>query len=440
MQKKTLLGCSIFILVPVLILFGVRAFLSRDLRAASAEYDQAVAEAKRAGLALKMEDVLPKPVGETENAAREYRALTAYDAEHRKENETAYRTLADLGSPSKTVSTADLKAALRQLEPFLAIVRRGANKPYCVFDRDWTHPYSVVLPEYAVMKQASRALIGSGWLAMREGRVGEGLDDLSLALKVARHATEEPILIALLVGQAIEILVLSAVTQIVAEMPVMASNRELRALVSQARPLPDLKRALSAELASSLAVDVGDEEMVKAMAWQEQGDRRDAMLKYVADGGTLNRAMHTRSLQFYTAAVKALNPDDPPGAYRALSDLSAEVARKAGNGQDLSYRLVGLVVPALEGLATLPPNIQAQRKLAGLYMDVLAYRNANRGWPRDLSVLKANATDPWTGRQFVYKVTADGFDLYSVGPNLSDDDGAPDDRGYFYPPRVPRRP
>ncbi|MCW5941299.1 MAG: hypothetical protein KIS66_03650 [Fimbriimonadaceae bacterium] len=448
MKKGKLIGCGIFVLVPLLLLFGVRAYLSRDLRAAAGEYDQAVAAATKAGLALKIEDALPKPVPEAENASREYRALVAYDNENRKALADALKVLADLAGPGKNVPTTELRTALRKAGPFLAIARRAANKPYCVFERDWSKPYAVMFPEYAVMKQAGRVLIASGWLAVREGRVSDGLTDLGLAMKVSRHAATEPTIISLLVGSALEAMVLSAATQMAAERPALASNQEFRTFVGQPRPLPDLKNAFAGELAFALSIDMGDAEISKMLTGGGPDDGApsvdrptgDQMMRYVADPGTLNRAMQTRALQFWTAASAALEGSDPLTVYRAISDLSAEYGRREARGDNLSYRLLGILLPSLEGVAAQPVTMQAQRKLAGLYLDVLAFRSANGGWPLDLSKLRTNATDPWSGRPLIYKVTADGFDLYSVGPNQADDAGGPDDRGFFFPPRSPRSP
>ena len=64
---------------------------------------------------------------------------------------------------------------------------------------------------------------------------------------------------------------------------------------------------------------------------------------------------------------------------------------------------------------------------------MLAHVKSGRPAPPDLSGFKRETvTDPYTGREFMYKSSGSEFTLYSVGENLQDDGG--DTNGSFSSP------
>jgi hypothetical protein len=70
----------------------------------------------------------------------------------------------------------------------------------------------------------------------------------------------------------------------------------------------------------------------------------------------------------------------------------------------------------------------ARVRLARVALALLATRPEDGSSPQDLSGLVAagiDLTDPFTGKPLVYRATADGFLLYSLGPDQCDDNGAP---------------
>lgn len=66
--------------------------------------------------------------------------------------------------------------------------------------------------------------------------------------------------------------------------------------------------------------------------------------------------------------------------------------------------------------------------LMRIFSALKKYHLQNQQWPADLELLKldglqANPVDPVHGKPFVYRRTGDGFRLYSLGPNDTDDNG-----------------
>jgi hypothetical protein len=75
-------------------------------------------------------------------------------------------------------------------------------------------------------------------------------------------------------------------------------------------------------------------------------------------------------------------------------------------------------------------NVQAEtlRRVTQLLVELFAYKNAKGKWPKKLSaldkaVVRRVGEDPFAGKPFRYRLTKEGFLLYSVGPNGKDDNG-----------------
>ena len=72
---------------------------------------------------------------------------------------------------------------------------------------------------------------------------------------------------------------------------------------------------------------------------------------------------------------------------------------------------------------------RAELLLTRVALGLAAYKAERRTYPARLDELAPAylpdvPTDPFTDAPFVYARTADGYRLYSVGPNMKDDGGA----------------
>lgn len=78
----------------------------------------------------------------------------------------------------------------------------AAQKPQCVFVRDWAQGQEVRLPEYAYLRTGARLLRTQGYLQARDGQALGAVARDSLIFNVARHAGSDPLLVSYLVGLA----------------------------------------------------------------------------------------------------------------------------------------------------------------------------------------------------------------------------------------------
>lgn len=86
--------------------------------------------------------------------------------------------------------------------------------------------------------------------------------------------------------------------------------------------------------------------------------------------------------------------------------------------------LTRLFVPSLSGPRGRSLEVDAASIVGLLGLKAIDYKKEHGAFPRDLQALGAqDLVDPCTGKPLVYRPEPNGFLLYSVGPDLTDDSG-----------------
>jgi hypothetical protein len=93
-----------------------------------------------------------------------------------------------------------------------------------------------------------------------------------------------------------------------------------------------------------------------------------------------------------------------------------------------AYIISGIQQPNYSGIHDLYLRSLANRKACQVIIALKEYKNKNDHWPQTLEEIRSLVPsqvliDPINGGSFVYKLTDDGFRLYSKGPNNIDEDG-----------------
>jgi hypothetical protein len=134
------------------------------------------------------------------------------------------------------------------------------------------------------------------------------------------------------------------------------------------------------------------------------------------------RAAATAALEKDTKNLGAGVKDPKRMAERFLEKMPRQAA-----GRLVGEVFIALLLPAVSAVIDLEDRIAAETKLADVALTLAAYRADHGKYPDRLTDLKpkyrAETKDPFSDGDLLYRPAADGFLLYSVGPNGKDDGG-----------------
>lgn len=347
--------------------------------------------------------------------------------------ETAFSSMPDSGGEDydhALGSPAFARSYLAAREVGLGQLRQAAEVRDCVFLIDWSRPfYELTLSHYARMREAARLLVLDSSLLAANGKADQSLDALVAAYKTGPHAMSEPVLISALVGYAIiGISHYGLEESLSLTDPSPAACRRAYDDLGRIDVNTPFRRALLGERASVFGVfeDIraGRISIAELVSGGDDrfGGRRILSAVYPTLGRPLFNMDEASALDLWRRTIEA---HDLPWS-QSMESLDAVVA----DTQRLPiYRsvLTRMVFPVFaradwskrKAAAILAVDraalaIKTFKSQTGRYPDTLAHVEA-LGW--DLP------DDPLGEKPLLYRRTAEGFTVWSVGPNMKDDGG-----------------
>jgi len=83
---------------------------------------------------------------------------------------------------------AAVRRTLAARQDVMTLVHQAADKPQCVFARDWGRGADLMFPEYQPMREAARLIKTESYLLARDERFQEAMTDQARGFRVAEHA------------------------------------------------------------------------------------------------------------------------------------------------------------------------------------------------------------------------------------------------------------
>ena len=134
--------------------------------------------------------------------------------------------------------------------------------------------------------------------------------------------------------------------------------------------------------------------------------------------------------RWFDRLVAALRKPSRAERVAALKGIDAELTdlRREPAAMDLGERLVVLYIPAVDKINEVSDRQEVQFQTELLALALAAHHADHKTYPAKLSDLvpKYAASIPgdlYAGQELIYRHDADGYSLYSVGPNGADDGG-----------------
>ena len=382
--------------------------------------------------ALALSVAPPRP-SDRDNAALVYeQAFQAMgdSAAWPKAYEEKWSKWLDPGAAGFDAQDAGLRAFLKQQSAALALLREAGDKPGCYFDHDYGWPsIDMMLPELNRLREAARLLSLDARSKAADGNLRGALADCWSMLAMAEHASSNPILIALLVAGAIDGMGMQTLEAVLASAPPSADDLNAVRLDGTFSYQRAFQRASRMEEAGGQT------------AFYDVGTGR-WWVADLANAGPESRIEYPP--RGFPPLYRLFLLEDDQESYGRLMKRCQQLAAKPyfqakaeWEGSDASIKdasgvLTRLLFPALSHCAETVARAEAQRDLMRSALATYRFRAAHGRLPAKPDELvpefiPAVPQDPFDGKPLRMKKTARGLVLYSIGPDMTDNGGAPFD-------------
>ena len=402
-------------------------------------------ELKAQGKPLTLAQVAPPPVPDSQNAAPLY-LRAAELTEHVPRNPSAgapggpppgmegYEQPAtyDMYDPNDVRQLAILSELIKQDHEAFELIREASEKPTCRFDVEWEKGYEMRFPYLAKTWHLARVLAAAAEVATHEGDQAEALERLRMGFSLAGDVSEEPDIIAQLVAHGMDAIMLRAAEYVLFYGP--APEQEARRLMQE----------LGREEYIEQYVTGIRTERAGALDFYNRLAKRPVEIAAVILGGRDDTREAWEPLALWWAYAKLLRPLlmwDELGYLRLIGEVEAMAPRPWRQATGLYARfhseieqlplapVTRLLVSGSARLVIKRDQTIAHRSVLQGALGLKVYRQRHGRHPESLAQLDRIGwqipQDIFSGNDLMYRRDGDRFVLYSIGPDLKDNDGHP---------------
>jgi hypothetical protein len=322
----------------------------------------------------------------------------------------------------------------------IPMIERAASRPECQFAVNWQDGAGALFPHLSAMRSMPKLLSANALLEARDGDMDEAVRSVELSFKVSRSLKDDPSII----GELVRIAIIKISSQSLREILQYgnlseAQARRLDSTLSQPGMLPSFDRAMQGERCFGLwgfELIRGNSASLPTFLQGSGGTARFPAL-WNALGDIWRPVSYADELVY----LKMINHE--AGLMRRpyrdvhdkleLADPSTKLPR---------YAIVSRIMLPVFSRATAARDAGiAEEGGSRILVGLQVYNDRYGCYPANLQALKSRLgwvvpTDPFSGKDFIYRPKGNGFVLYSIGENLKDDGMRP----YPPPPRAPGSP
>ena len=307
-----------------------------------------------------------------------------------------------------------------------------------------------LLPLQQQQREAARQLTARAMLKLGAGDPQGAWDDLLACHRLSRLTGQSPFLIGALVSIAIDAVASNTGEALLASDALTADQaRQCLADLDALPPLPSMTRIVDEDerfvfLDSVQLLARGRTQVLSDLASVDLGgsDGGRSMLNVATDWNVVLEAANDQYDEFAAAlrlpdrsarVAEFQRIDAQLDAARSNNPLGAIAANTLFGDRDESSRqmaivLLALLNPAVETAGTAGDRGEARRQLMRLGFALAVHQREHGSYPEALdelapTILPTLPADPFTGQSFIYHRTDNGYRLYSVGANGTDDNG-----------------
>lgn len=378
------------------------------------------------------------------------------DAETRQKLQDAYAQ--SLDRPWGSDEFPEVAAWVAANAAPLSLILEGTQRPrfYAPMiampgDRDEAMVISVLLPVLQELREAARLLKCRAMLRLQEGETDAAWQDLFACHRLGRLAAEDPTLIGALVGIAIDSVAIQGDSWIVAEgnlseaagQKILDDLQSLEAMPPMVECLETAERFAFLDAVCAVAsgrVSLSD------LSGEGTGEPPGWLMRTAASILVDWDAILRKGNRWYDRFVAAANLPNYQQRREAYAEIEADLRNAAGSVRDarnlwavvvapratvseqLGNVFVSLLLPALSAAMEAEGRSVAMSRMNEVSFALATYWAKHQQYPATLADLEEDLgrqvpLDPFSGEAFRYRREGAGFVIYSVGPNLRDDNG-----------------
>ena len=410
------------------------------------------AAAKEAGLPCDPPQLQAPVPPDDRNAAPLYRQL----GQLLKDHPLDLPDYAAGGMSTRHTYTAEQIAAVQKVRDsrsdVFALIHQAADKPQCVFSRDWDKGLAVTFPEYATMREAARLLETESYLLARRGLYVEAMSNQARGFRLAEQAGSDPSVISYLVGCACDAIAVGGMESILATAgPNTVVCAAVQREVLANRPKLSLRRSLTGELVM-ISANLDTARAMFASNKDYPGlskklpvvvlSSKDLPAFSPADRKFL-RSLWAAQEAEYRHDLRTLidNADQPIRVRKSVFSQPQETLDDAP--RDPVKFVSNVLLPLFARTARNGDRVRTQEDVLLSASAALIARARSGDYP---STQPLTMLDSYNLKPLQYRAEGtDGFVVYSLGPDGTFDGGKPGDRrpagqAYFRYPSVPDAP
>ena len=365
-------------------------------------------------LLTSIPSVLAEP---PENAAVLYlRAFIIYE----KPDSDLNKMLDDLRD-EKIKPNEKIRQYFEKNQPVIELVTTASKIPDCDWGRDHSKGFDLMMPELATVRKLAFMLVADSKVYLNDGDYKTALERCLTIQRMARHIGDDMI-ISNLVGIAMNSLANKHIKIILSEMPanvetlewlkeqmldISAKTPSLIAAIVNESKIAEIE--MRKERIDDILEDPGQEELLKAIPSE--------IIEKIRDG---DEEFFTQSRKYhmdFISSVQAAFVLPYENAYRELNKLSERITEEAATKPEAFFtsHMSSSVAKLCTNEMLFKTNLNAVAAAIDIYIQKAKTGQLPNELPKDMP------KDLFSGKDFIYEKTGDGFILRCQGKVLDKD-------------------
>jgi hypothetical protein len=382
------------------------------------------------GRPMKAEQIIPAKIPDADNAALIYKAVVLQLKSEKAGEKDLFSELDALASTLlKEPTNVVVKTQFSQLSQTpaaseaLKTVRKGSDKPGCQFDLDYMAPFSFKYSHLTELRNLTRILCGLALLQAEDGAQDSAWQTIRCCFSLANATRDEPLIVSQLIRASLFSLANDTLHALAVKAP--PSRLQIDEMDRLLRNFEDKDRFVTALDGERLffgepVFKLKSSEVINNLAGTSENEGFDYYMRrtifkafFASPLGIYDHAAYLTMMREYTQIATKL---PVPGGSNSENVLL--------NNLRPYHILTRMLLPATTSTLERIGSMNAQARVTRAGLAVLKYRQEKGALPNGLSDLgMGDLLDPFSDKPLIYKATPAGFILYSVGANLTDDNG-----------------